>query len=189
MFNSFAGTCPHGQPGVPGQGLGCQWIARHRELAVRGRLIVAQLLGTAELRQRDRPAMFHAGNDLVEPTTAIVRGWASPLGKPVGVAFEMTRKPAEMGPPNVCSVVSCTHASGSRVLHGGVGVVLCATHVAGQRVGSSVKSAGLSDWSALCLLFKFEPGDHRWVLAAELGSSSMRDLRYRHQGRMYACGE
>ena len=40
-------------------------------------------------------------------------GLGEPPGKPTEVAFEM--KPAEMGPPNMCTVASCTHASGSRV--------------------------------------------------------------------------
>ena len=57
-------------------------------------------------------------------------------------------KPAEMGPPNMCTVASCTHASGSQVLRGGAGFVLCAMHVANQYAGSSSRSAGLSDWSA-----------------------------------------
>ena len=57
-------------------------------------------------------------------------------------------KPAVVGPLNVCTVAGCTRASVSRVLRGGAGVVLCASHVAEQCIGSSVKKAALSDWSA-----------------------------------------
>ena len=126
----------HGVPGMAADEVQSSWSKNlHLVMlaAVRTRterLIVAQPLGTAELRQRGRPPTFHTGEDLVEPTKAIVRGWASPLGKPVEVAFEM--KPAEMGPPKVCTVIGCARASRSRVLRGSAGVVLCDTHVAEQ---------------------------------------------------------
>ena len=110
------------------------------------RLIVAQPLGTAELRQRDGPATFHAwqGPNGAHQGRRLRLG--NPLGSPAEVAFEM--KPAVVGPLNVCTVAGCTRASVSRVLRGGAGVVLCASHVAEQCIGSSVKKAALSDWSA-----------------------------------------
>ena len=82
----------------------------------------------------------------MEPTTAIVRAWASPLGKPVGVAFEMA--PVVVGLTWRCKADGCSRGGGSRALRVADGAVLCDVHLAEQCVGSSAKGARLSDWPA-----------------------------------------